>query len=160
MKYLFPFAVIWVMGLSFSVSPTFAAPFVPKTGVERKALFLAPVEKQIVVTPDVKEDALEKLARIENVRFLVDGQGQFPPRKLLELVAATGKPMTIVLPPDFALAHLRRLETIEEYDALFRITKDTFTETSANRALSLGPRRKFFELGPSDLTPPLVALMQ
>jgi len=127
--------------------------FVPKTGEERQQLMLAPVEKRFVVTPNTKTEALERIGTIENAAFVVDGQGNFPPKSLLETLAKFEKPITLMLPLNFTEAHKRRLQVLNDnYDCSFLVTKDTLTPEVVNRMLGMGPRRKIVELSTSDLT--------
>ncbi len=157
---LFIFALLaFILSLSNPAhSKTSKDKFVPKTGIERKTIMMAPVAKEIYINRDITQEALTRLASIENLTFIVD-TGGFPPKSLLVRLAKLDRPVRLVLPNTFTSAHTRRLSVLAEYGVLFRISGSTMTEEVANRVLALGPRRKTFEVDLQELTPKTLKLL-
>ncbi|RJO66181.1 MAG: hypothetical protein C4523_13970 [Myxococcales bacterium] len=135
-----------------------AEPFVPKTGKERQAVILRQVAKRFVVDRNANRDGLRKLAEVADATIVIDDGGQFPPKSLVEDVAASGAASTtIVLPPTFAEAHLRRLAVIGgDVELYFRVDAKILTAEFLAKLRTLLPRRVSLEMPASALTAELL----
>ena len=135
--------------------------FIPKSGFVHKSLMFNRIEKRFIVTRETRKSALRKLAEIENTGFIIDGEGSFPAKSVITTLAPFEKQINLVLPLKFSQGHKRRLGALNNvFDVTFRIKKDTFTNDVANRALSMGPRRKVFEMGLADLGSEVSSLLR
>ncbi len=127
--------------------------YIPKTTIEHRALMFAPMEKRFFVNRKTPQSELDKISRIEKAVFVVDEGGKYPPKSLLSYLAQFNNDINLVWPIKFTRAHMRRLQTLAgEFEVTFRIGKDRFPDDLVNRALSLGPIRKVFEIDAPELT--------
>lgn len=150
-----------VAGGDFASAKTKKKGFVPKTGKEeRQALLFAHVQKRFIITRDTDIEQLAQIGQIENATFVLDGKGKFPPKSMLVNLSGIGKPVELILPLQFTSGHLRRLEALETYTAVFPVKAGELDEKAVNRVLGLGPKRKVFVLTPDQLTAEVIDLLE
>jgi|GEM_PF-3548708 len=131
-----------------------------KTGHEQTTMMLNHVSKLFVINKETSDINIKRIGQIENAGFIVD-TNSVPPKSLVAKLYATGKSINIVLPVNFKQAQLRRVKVLPTWDATFRVEEKDFTDELVNLALSLGPKRKIFEMKPDALTPKTIkALMK